>query len=200
MGGNNVSLGDKPCRNELHGEWDQLLGRGNKTDDAVKYASQLPAPEAKKAGITDLQLWVKESFIIAQHDVYMPQAGGSPGPYNLDAAYREAARKIARQQAPGAAPQLAALKMRHSDVARFATAHPQAVAFGHAAPGIAPHDSRSRPPPRASAFWPWRVAGIRCKCAFGPSNRESGFDPGSARQVRIQPVRYSAVICTGLER
>jgi len=109
-GGNNVSLCDKPrCRDELHGEWDSLLGTSVKPEDAVKYAAQLPAPDTKEAAITDPNTWVQESFWIAQHNVYVPPISAGPGPYKLDAAYRAAARKIAQHQAALAGARLAHL-------------------------------------------------------------------------------------------
>jgi hypothetical protein len=109
-GGNNVSLCDKPkCRDELHGEWDEMLGKSNKPDDAVKYARKLPGADGREAAITDPKVWVNESFTIASHDVYVSPIGDGPGPYKLDAAYRAAARKIAQSQAALAGARLAKL-------------------------------------------------------------------------------------------
>jgi hypothetical protein len=109
-GGNKVSLCDKPgCRDELHAQWDELLGKSNKPDDAVKYARKLPQPDSRAAGITDPQVWVNESFAIAQHQVYVSPVGDGPGPYKLDAPYRAAARQVAQAQAALAGARLAKL-------------------------------------------------------------------------------------------
>jgi hypothetical protein len=113
-GGNKVSLCDKPhCRDELHAQWDELLGKSNKPEDAMKYARKLPAADRAEAGISDPQAWVKESFEIAAHQVYLSPIGDGPGPYKLDDTYRAAARKIAQQQAALAGARLAKLLNSH---------------------------------------------------------------------------------------
>jgi hypothetical protein len=109
-GGNKVSTCDKPgCRDELHAEWDGVLGKSKKPEDAIKYVKKLPAPDSKEAAIDDPSVWVNESFQLAQHAVYVSPIGNGPGPYQLDAAYRAATRNVAQQQVALAGARLAHL-------------------------------------------------------------------------------------------
>jgi hypothetical protein len=62
-----VATCDKPgCRDELRAEWDDLLGKSKKPEDAIKYVKKLPVPDKKGAGIDDPGTWVKESFTLAR--------------------------------------------------------------------------------------------------------------------------------------
>lgn len=109
-GGNKVLLCFKPkCRDELHAEWDELLGRSKKPEDAVKKALKLPAPDRRLVSIDNPEEWVKESFELAQKKAYTSPIGDGPGPYKLDAPYRAAAREVAQAQVALAGARLARL-------------------------------------------------------------------------------------------
>ena len=108
-GGNSVALCEKPCRQELHAFWDDVLGTGNDTDKVIAYASKIAAPPASKAAVGDESRWVEESFEAAQSDVYVDPVGVGLGPYTLDANYRANARKVAKARVALAGVRLANL-------------------------------------------------------------------------------------------
>lgn len=108
-GGNEVALCEKPCRNELHAAWDDILGSGTDPNKAMTYASKIATPAASKAAISDEDKWVKESFSAAKESVYVDPVGAELGPYTLDAAYRANARKVAKARVALAGVRLANL-------------------------------------------------------------------------------------------
>jgi hypothetical protein len=108
-GGNFVALCEKPCRNELHAFWDDLLGTGRKPDVAIRRIERLPRADARLAAIDDEAKWIRESFEIAENSVYEPPIGIGQGPFTVDSRYRRDAHRIARQRAALAGARLAHL-------------------------------------------------------------------------------------------
>jgi hypothetical protein len=108
-GGNLVALCKKPCRNELHGYWDDLLGTSKKPALVLEALPQLPKPHAGISSIDDESKWVQDSFVLAQKVVYSPPVGRAGGPYTLDEDYHAAALQVARMQAALAGARLAHL-------------------------------------------------------------------------------------------
>jgi hypothetical protein len=97
-GGNLVELCPKPCRDELHAFWDDVLGKSESPIAAIRAAGKLqPAPEEASADM-DAQHWAEESFEIAKRSVYEPPVGNGRGPFLLDDAYKQAAKQIAEAQ------------------------------------------------------------------------------------------------------
>jgi hypothetical protein len=106
-GGNRVALCKPPCRGNLHGFWDDILGTSASPRAAMRYAARLPAPDPRLARILSSRRWLEESRRIAERYVYAPPIGDGPGPYRLDAAYRRTALKVAREQIALAGARLA---------------------------------------------------------------------------------------------
>ena len=95
-GGNDVKLCSSPCRDELHGFWDDLPGTSKSPAAAKSKAIKIAAPDASKAQISDEAVWISEGFRIAQESVYQnPPIGIGAGPFTVTAPYRSAANKIA---------------------------------------------------------------------------------------------------------
>jgi hypothetical protein len=95
-GGNSVALCAKPCRNELHAFWDNVLGTGKSPTTAITAADKLPAAPAAQAAITDDQVWITESFEAAKQFVYASPVGPGAGPYTLSATYKSRAKTEAK--------------------------------------------------------------------------------------------------------
>ena len=93
-GGNRVALCQRPCRNELHAFWDDVPGTEKSPVVAIRRAAHLPHPDARVAAIDDEQVWIRESFSIAQNSVYIPPIGDGPGPWFIDAPYRSIAHRV----------------------------------------------------------------------------------------------------------
>jgi hypothetical protein len=108
-GGNLVTLCAKPCRDELHGFWDDLPGTGSKTKTAVSYGKKLAKADSTLGSNTDVSVWIKESFDDAQNDVYIAPIAAGDGPFTPTSAYRAAARKVAKDRVALAGARLAAL-------------------------------------------------------------------------------------------
>jgi hypothetical protein len=108
-GGNEVALCAAPCRENLHGFWDGVLGKGESSSAVVSAAAALPPADAQDAAIADPQLWLEESLRLAQTVVYAPPIGPGAGPYILDAPYRQQARDLAQHQVALAGARLANL-------------------------------------------------------------------------------------------
>jgi hypothetical protein len=106
-GGNFVALCRRPCRRNLHGFWDDVLGKSRSPGAAIRYAAGLPAPNPRRAAIASSRRWLTESKRLAERYVYAPPIGDGPGPYRLDAAYRRQARRVARRQIALAGARLA---------------------------------------------------------------------------------------------
>jgi hypothetical protein len=108
-GGNKVALCKKPCKDELHGFWDNLLGTGRKPEAALEEARLLPHATPGLAAIADESVWVKDGLQLAQKVVYTLPVGPGAGPYTLDEDYTKAAKKLASQQVALAGARLAHL-------------------------------------------------------------------------------------------
>jgi hypothetical protein len=108
-GGNLVMLCAKPCRNELHAYWDDILGTGKSPTAAIKKAATLPAPDPTLATVSDESQWVQDSFHIAEQSVYASPIGVGAGPFTTDAAYKAAAISVADKQIALAGARLANL-------------------------------------------------------------------------------------------
>ena len=108
-GGNLVALCTRPCHDELHFYWDDILGTSRSPGAALIEAARLPAPTLAAAAIADESVWIRESFEAARRCAYAPPIGDGPGPYALDSHYREAALAAARERASLAGLRLANL-------------------------------------------------------------------------------------------
>jgi hypothetical protein len=108
-GGNKVALCTRPCTDELHGFWDDVLGTESSPAAARKFAATLAPADPKAAAVTSGSKWVAESFRAAKSSVYVSPIGLGAGPFALDDAYRAAARKLADQRVALAGARLAAL-------------------------------------------------------------------------------------------
>jgi len=108
-GGNLVALCARPCRRELHGFWDAVLGAGRDPGRARRAAAQLPPSDARLAAISDESRWIEESFQLAQRSAYAAPIGAGMGPFTLTPGYRQDARQIARARIALAGTRLARL-------------------------------------------------------------------------------------------
>jgi hypothetical protein len=108
-GGNLVALCARPCHDELHFYWDDILGTNRTPGAALAEAARLPVPSPAAAEITDESVWVRESFDAARRYAYAAPIGDGPGPYWLDFRYREAALAEARERVSLAGVRLANL-------------------------------------------------------------------------------------------
>jgi hypothetical protein len=108
-GGNSVALCIKPCRDELHGFWDDVLGTDRRASVAISAAARVPAPPEAAAAISDDTTWLQESLRAARDYAYAPPIGPGAGPYTLDEHYKEAALTEARQRVALAGVRLAHL-------------------------------------------------------------------------------------------
>ena len=108
-GGNLVALCQKPCKQELHAFWDDLLGTSSDPEAAVRVAAKLPKPDPALSAKLDEAAWVQESFQSAQKDVYVAPIGDGEGPFTLTPAYKAAAKKLAQQRVALAGARLAAV-------------------------------------------------------------------------------------------
>jgi S1/P1 Nuclease len=97
-GGNDVMLCAKPCKEELHAFWDDLLGSSSKPSDAITAGKALPEPDSSLAANTDTAVWIKESFDDAKSTVYVSPIGTGDGPFSITEAYQDAAKQLAQQR------------------------------------------------------------------------------------------------------
>ena len=97
-GGNDVMLCAKPCKNELHAFWDEILGSSSSPKAAITAGKALPEPDSTLAANTDTAVWIKESFDAAQEKVYVPPIGPGDGPFAITQSYQSAAKELARQR------------------------------------------------------------------------------------------------------
>jgi hypothetical protein len=109
QGGNLIALCARPCRDELHFYWDDILGTNRTPGAALAEAARLPAPPRAAADIADESVWIRESFDAARRYAYAAPIGDGRGPYSLDSRYREAALKEARERVALAGVRLANL-------------------------------------------------------------------------------------------
>jgi hypothetical protein len=95
-GGNLVFLCAKPCKDELHAFWDNVLGTSKSPTTAITAADKLAAASAAEAAVADDQVWITESFDAAKQFVYASPVGPDGGPYTLNAAYKAQAKSEAK--------------------------------------------------------------------------------------------------------
>ncbi len=108
-GGNSVALCVRPCKDELHAFWDNVLGTSKSPTVAITAADKLAAPPPAAAAIADDQVWITESFEAAKQFVYAAPVGPGAGPYTLDAAYKSQAKTEAKARIELAGVRLANL-------------------------------------------------------------------------------------------
>jgi S1/P1 Nuclease len=122
-GGNLVALCNAPCRDNLHGFWDNLVGSQSRLPQsrpaaprpdtqteiksALDAAKTLPAPDAALVKEMSEAAWVRESFDAARRDVYILPIANGPGPFTLTQEYLDAARRVAQQRVALAGTRLA---------------------------------------------------------------------------------------------
>ena len=97
-GGNLVSLCSAPCRDELHGFWDDILGVEQTVGAAEGLAATLPAAPSADANTLDEAIWVKDSFSLAKASVYQSPIGAGAGPFTITPAYQASAKTLATKQ------------------------------------------------------------------------------------------------------
>jgi hypothetical protein len=109
QGGNLVALCARPCHEELHFYWDDILGTNRTAGAALAEAATLPPTSPRAADIADESVWVRESLDAARRYAYAAPIGDGRGPYSLDSRYREAAQAVARERVALAGVRLANL-------------------------------------------------------------------------------------------
>ena len=98
-GGNFVKIKDGTSTKALHSFWDGLLGTSRDPAVAVGVGQGLAAAPAAPANNLDASAWIDESFQAAKTTSYMhPPIGVGTGPFTITAAYRNAARALARKR------------------------------------------------------------------------------------------------------
>jgi hypothetical protein len=106
-GANLVALCAKPCRDELHAFWDDVLGTSKSPAAIIRAAAKLsPASDADAANLDERQ-WIAESFQDAKDTVYSSPIGKGKGPFTLDAAYKAKAKALASARVELAGARLA---------------------------------------------------------------------------------------------
>jgi hypothetical protein len=108
-GGNKVALCERPCHDELHAFWDNVLGTGTKPATAIKAATIISAADPTASAVQDEGKWIDESVSAAKKAVYAPPVGVGAGPFTLDANYKVAAKKLAKKRIALAGARLAGL-------------------------------------------------------------------------------------------
>jgi len=106
-GGNFVKLDCAKC--ELHFFWDDLPGENSNLNTVKNGARKLPKARAALAEKTDESVWVLEGFEAAKREVYVPPVEASDGPFTLNEAYKEAAKRFAKERVALAGARLANL-------------------------------------------------------------------------------------------
>ena len=97
-GGNLVQLCAKPCKDELHAYWDNILGTGKSPTTATKAAALLAAPDATLAAESNESQWIQESFGPAKQSVYIAPIGVGAGPFTTNSTYKTTGEMIANRQ------------------------------------------------------------------------------------------------------
>ena len=78
-------------------------------DGIMPAAKQLAQPDAAHAAIADEHEWIRESFELAQGEVYRAPVGAGTGPFALTAKYRSDAHALAAKRVALAGARLANL-------------------------------------------------------------------------------------------
>ena len=110
--GSLVKLCNLPCRDELRGFWNNILGTEQAVTAAERLARSLPTAPAAQAGVLDEAQWVQESFALARSHVYKTPIGVGAGPFTITRAYRTAALALAKKQIALAGARLATVLNR----------------------------------------------------------------------------------------
>ena len=97
------------CGGKLHRFWDDLLGTSEDYNMAIAKAKTLPLVDHKLASISDEAIWIEESHLAAKQIAYSAPIGLDEGPYNLNDAYKAAARELAERRIALAGARLAHL-------------------------------------------------------------------------------------------
>jgi len=106
-GGNLVKLDCAKC--ELHFFWDDLLGTNSELKTVKNAARELPKANSALAKKMDENDWVAEGFEAAKHQVYAPPVEAGDGPFTITEAYKEAAKRLAKERVALAGARLANL-------------------------------------------------------------------------------------------
>jgi len=107
-GGNFVKVRDGSDTKKLHAFWDGLLGTTNNPTVAVTVGQSLSAAPAAQANNLNASDWISESFDDGRTTSYKkPPIGLGPGPFTITAAYRNAARALAKKRVALAGARLA---------------------------------------------------------------------------------------------
>lgn len=120
-GGNKVKLLGDALPN-LHAYWDNLPGSDCKfcekkflcAQRAEVFGKNVKAASAKASHNLDTKVWVRESFLAAQKDVYSGPIGPGDGPYTIvpESVYDRAAYKVAQKRVALAGARLAEMLNR----------------------------------------------------------------------------------------
>jgi len=110
-GGNDVKLSCPGCPLELHAFWDDVAGKANTIQGAIKLAvtaaRKLPAADPTLTAKTDEKDWIEESFQAAQQAVYQAPIKAGDGPFTLSRGYKTAAKRLAQKRIALAGARLA---------------------------------------------------------------------------------------------
>ena len=106
-GGNLVKLDCAKC--ELHFFWDDLAGANSDLKTVKNAARKIPKANATLAAKSDEKEWVRESFQETKQQVYSPPIESGDGPFTLSEAYKEAAKRLAKERVALAGARLANL-------------------------------------------------------------------------------------------
>jgi hypothetical protein len=109
IGGNSVKLCVAPCRDQLHGFWDDVLGSSENVSAAISAGRALPKADPALAAKSGEAVWVQESFQDAQKVVYVEPIADGNGPYTITAEYKAAAKVEAGKRVALAGARLAKL-------------------------------------------------------------------------------------------
>jgi S1/P1 nuclease len=110
-GGNGVLVCRPSCQTQerLHAFWDHIFGVSTDHVTAIDHASQLPPADPELASIGDEDVWIQESFVAAQTQVYVSPIEVGDGPYEVTDSYVSAARELAAHRIALAGARLANL-------------------------------------------------------------------------------------------
>jgi hypothetical protein len=109
IGGNSVKLCERPCREQLHGFWDGVLGNSENVSTAIAEVRKLPKADPSEAAKSDEAVWVQESFQAAQKVAYTDPIEDGNGPFTVTTEYRANAKKEAVSRVALAGARLARL-------------------------------------------------------------------------------------------
>jgi hypothetical protein len=102
-----VRLCAKPCKDELHAFWNNVLGTDHSPTTVLKAAAALQRADPTQAGDLDPAHWATEDLNLAQTSVYVPPIGAGKGPFMLTATYKADAKSLAARQVALAGARLA---------------------------------------------------------------------------------------------